>query len=80
MGVLSGFSSLLIYNIPNLSQSLGISVFLSIMSSLITGLAIPYFFWTFHQDPAEASGPVGTIVQDSLSVIIYLVVCSAFIL
>jgi magnesium transporter len=76
MGLLSGLSSYLLYRVYKVSIVLCFSVFFSILSSLVTGLAIPYFFWSSHQDPAEASGPVGTIIQDSLSVIIYILLAN----
>lgn len=55
----------------NLSVVVGASLFFGIMSSLITGAVMPYFFWRLHEDPAEASGPVATVLQDFLSVIIF---------
>jgi Mg/Co/Ni transporter MgtE len=33
-------------------------------------------FGHFKQDPANASGPIGTIIQDTLSVVIYLAVAT----
>lgn len=47
-----------------------------VLSSLVTGSVIPYYFWKFHQDPAEASGPIATIIQDTLSVIVFFLVAS----
>ena len=47
---------------------------LAILSSVITGLFIPYAFSKLNSDPANASGPVATIIQDILSVTIYLLV------
>ncbi len=50
---------------------IGLSLFFGIMSSLVTGALMPYFFWRLHEDPAEASGPVATVLQDFLSVVIF---------
>ena len=43
----------------------------AIFSSLATGLIIPYAFERFGMDPADASGPVATIIQDMMSIVIY---------
>ncbi len=50
-----------------LSAALGVSIF----SSVITGLLIPYMFEKMKLDPADASGPVATIIQDMMSIVIY---------
>lgn len=59
------------HNDIRLSTVVGLSLFLGIMSSLVTGALMPYFFWRLHEDPAEASGPMATVLQDFLSVVIF---------
>lgn len=54
-----------------LSLVLGISLIITILSSVVTGLLIPFAFNKLKQDPAVASGPIATIIQDALSVLIY---------
>jgi len=58
---------------------LGIAMFIAILSSIITGLFIPYVFSRLRFDPANASGPIATIVQDLMSVVIYLSVAKALL-
>lgn len=58
---------------------LGIALFLAITSSVFTGLLIPYGFSKLKLDPADASGPVATILQDVLSVTIYFAVATALL-
>lgn len=53
---------------------LGISLMVTIVSSIFTGIVVPYLFRKLGQDPANASGPIATILQDFLSVAIYLAV------
>jgi len=60
-----------IYGDWNIAFVLGVSLCTAIFSSLATGLIIPYAFERFGMDPADASGPVATIIQDMLSVVIY---------
>jgi magnesium transporter len=61
----------LIYKNNWLAIVLSLSLFIAIASSTITGLMIPYIFNKFKLDPANASGPIATIIQDVLSIIIY---------
>ncbi|OGC78224.1 hypothetical protein A2619_02675 [candidate division WWE3 bacterium RIFOXYD1_FULL_39_9] len=64
---------------PYIPLTLGIALFFAILSSLFTGLFIPYFFNRIKQDPANASGPVATIIQDTISVVVYLTVAALLI-
>lgn len=58
---------------------LALSLFLGIISSVITGLVIPYLMGRLKQDPANASGPVATILQDILTVAIFFLIASWFL-
>lgn len=55
---------------------ISVSMFFSIVSSVITGLLFPRYFNRHRLDPANASGPIATIVQDILSILIYFSVAS----
>lgn len=59
-----------------ISLILAVALFIAIISSVSTGLAVPYLFGKLSLDPANASGPIGTIIQDFLSVFIYFTVAS----
>lgn len=74
-GALGGLS-LLLYRVPKVSLVLALSLFLGIISSVITGLVIPYLMGRLKQDPANASGPVATILQDILTVAIFFLIAS----
>lgn len=54
-----------------LAMVLGVALFAAVMSSVFSGLFVPYFFTKIKLDPADASGPIATILQDTLSVVIY---------
>ena len=71
--------SLLIYGNFDISLVLGVSLSAAVMSSVMTGLLIPYFFSKLKLDPANASGPIATIIQDVLSVSIYLAIASRWL-
>lgn len=57
-----------------LSTILAFSLLFTAATSLITGLIVPYVFGKLKFDPADASAPIGTIMQDLLSVSVYLLV------
>jgi magnesium transporter len=54
-----------------LALVLGISLLVAINLSIFTGLCIPLMFDRFNMDPANASGPISTIIQDLLSILVY---------
>ncbi len=76
LSIVFGALSLFIYHSQALSFVLVISLFLTMISSVFTGLIIPFFFTKLKQDPANASGPIATIIQDVLSVLIYFYIAS----
>ncbi len=71
------FFSLLFYNNIIISLALSLAIFLAIISSIFTGVIIPFIFHKLKYDPASASGPIATIIQDLISIIIYLLVAKS---
>ncbi len=61
---------------PIVSLVVGISIFGATLSSIITGLFIPFTFRKLKMDPVNGSGPIGTIIQDILSIVIYFGIAS----
>ncbi|MDD5749796.1 MAG: magnesium transporter [Patescibacteria group bacterium] len=51
---------------------LSLAMFAAILTSIATGLFLPYALNRMKFDPANATGPIGTIIQDILSVLVYL--------
>jgi len=72
---LFGFAVLFYHDIM-ISNVLSIALFIAIISSMTTGLVVPFIFTRFKQDPANASGPIATIIQDILSVTIYFTIAT----
>ena len=72
LGFIISALSYIIYTSLVLSLVLGFSVFFATLSSVFTGLMIPFMLRRQKSDPANGSGPIGTIIQDTLSVVIYL--------
>jgi magnesium transporter len=55
-----------------LALSLGLSVFAACSTATLAAMMLPWLFDTFGLDPAFGSGPLATVVQDLLSIWIYL--------
>jgi len=67
---------LLLYQNFRVGLVLALSLFIAINSSVVTGLIIPYLLGRLKQDPANASGPIATMVQDILTVTIFFLIAS----
>ena len=68
--------NMIVYRDFGIGIILSVAIFVAIISSLLTGLFIPLVLYKLKIDPANASGPFGTIMQDTLSVLIYFSVIS----
>jgi len=55
---------------------ISVSLFSASLSALITGLILPYTLNKFNYDPTNASGPIGTIIQDVSSIIVYFLIAT----
>jgi magnesium transporter len=76
IGVLLFGFSLAMHREVRLGFVLSFSLVVAILSSVITGLFVPYVFQKLNLDPADASGPVATIIQDIMSIIIFFLMAS----
>lgn len=57
----------------------GLAIFLAIVIATLFALVIPFALERFSIDPAEGGGPFATIIQDLVSVLIYLLIASVAI-
>jgi magnesium transporter len=55
-----------------LALSLGLSLFAACSTATLAAMMLPWLFDTFALDPAFGSGPLATVIQDFLSIWIYL--------
>ena len=65
-----------LYQDIKVTMILGVGLFCAILSSVFSGLIIPYLFSKLKVDPANASGPIATIIQDISSIVIYFLIAS----
>ena len=59
---------------PQVGLSVGVSVLAACSTATVAAMALPWLFDSFGLDPAFGSGPLATVVQDLLSIWIYLVI------
>jgi magnesium transporter len=62
-----------------LAWSVGLSLFAACATASLAAMGLPWAFDRFDMDPAYGSGPLATVVQDLLSILIYFAVASAII-
>ncbi len=50
------------------------AIFVSVLSSIFISIITPFVLHSSKLDPADATGPIATVIQDTLSVVIYFCV------
>lgn len=63
-----------------LTLSIGISIFIVISIAPVMALLVTKIVYYFREDPAVAAGPIGTVIRDIISVVIYGLISSLLIL
>lgn len=63
-----------------LGLTIGLTILINQICAPLLATIIPAFLRKNHTDPALGAGPVATIIQDLLSIIVYFVIASFFIL
>lgn len=71
--------SLISFYSMKLSFVIAVGLFCASISSVITGVMIPFIFSKLKLDPADASGPIATIIQDFSSLLIYFTIATIFL-
>ncbi len=78
--LLAGVAIHLWLNSIQLTMSVFLGMFGAIMSAPIVSLVVADVLELEHSDPAVGAGPIATVIQDTVSVLIYGLVCSAVFL
>jgi magnesium transporter len=68
-----------IWGSADVALAAALSLLAACSTATLVAMALPYLFTQLGMDPAFGSGPLGTVVQDLLSILIYLVVSSALL-
>jgi len=70
----------LVFGDAHLAAAVSLALFAASAVATTVGLLFPWLLERFGTDPAYGSGPVATIIQDVLSLLIYFVVVSLLVL
>jgi len=62
-----------------ISFTLAVSIFVTVLLSMMSSLFVPYLFQKLRFDPAIASGPLATVMRDLLSLAVYFGVVTLLI-
>lgn len=79
-GLLLGVFAYYWYHDTALALTVGLALFIDIMVATIIALLVPLTIYKGNRDPALGAGPITTIIQDFISVLVYFTVASAILL
>lgn len=69
----------LLWNESDIALCVGLAVFAACGTATLAAMALPWLLSTCSMDPAFGSGPLATVVQDLLSILIYLGIATMLI-
>jgi len=78
LGALAFLPTWLAFGNVRLAAAVSISIFVAGSIAAAIGLGLPWLFARRGLDPAYGSGPVATVIQDILSILVYFAVLRAF--
>ncbi len=70
---------LIAFNDLAIAITVSLALFASCGVASIVALTLPWFLTRLHKDPAFGAGPLSTVVQDLLSIAIYLALASSIV-
>lgn len=76
LGLLAFGISFLMYQQLSVSYVIALAIVTASLISVVTGILVPFASVKFSLDPAIVSGPIGTILQDLLSVSAYFLIAA----
>ncbi|HEX5911208.1 MAG TPA: magnesium transporter [Thermoleophilaceae bacterium] len=68
--------ALLVFDDGHVAVAVGLALFASCSIATLVAMVFPWLFHRFGADPAFGSGPLATVVQDLLSIAVYLVIAT----
>ena len=69
--------SIAVWNDARVAAAVSLALFVSSSIATLVAMALPYTLNRLGRDPAYGSGPLATVVQDILSIVVYFTVASA---
>jgi len=83
IGMLIGFSffvfAFAVWGNSGVAAVVGITLFVSSSIATLIAMVLPYVLARFGRDPAFGSGPLATVIQDLLSILVYFAVAVALL-
>lgn len=79
LGVLAFIAVAAIYRDPRLALGVGLSMTAAGSLASGIGLMLPWILYRMGVDPAFGSGPVATIIQDTLTILVYFLIMTALL-
>jgi magnesium transporter len=70
---------LVVFNDVAVALTVSLALFGSCGVASVVALVLPWLLTRFHKDPAFGAGPLSTVVQDLLSIAIYLALASVIV-
>jgi magnesium transporter len=64
----------------DVAVAVALSILAACATANIVAMGLPWILYRFGIDPAFGSGPLATVVQDLLSIVIYLKICAGVVL
>ncbi len=71
LGVLVGIASFIWLKNPDVSLTVGLAIWINLSIAPFVALFVSEVLFKSHADPAIGSGPITTIIQDVISIVIY---------
>jgi magnesium transporter len=65
---------LIFFGDASVALALGLALLVSCAAATVIAMALPWMFQRLGKDPAFGSGPLATVLQDLLSIAIYLAI------
>ncbi|MCE5291950.1 MAG: magnesium transporter [Nocardiaceae bacterium] len=72
-------ATVIIWGNAEVALSVAIAVFAACAIATLVAMGLPWIFSLANIDPAYGSGPLATVIQDILSIFVYLLVASAVV-
>ncbi len=79
LGVIAGLGVHLAFGDTTIALGVGLSLFAAGSLASTLGLLLPWGLSRFGVDPAFGSGPIATIIQDVLTILVYFLVMTALL-
>jgi magnesium transporter len=78
LGLIAFLPTLLAFGDARLAAAVSTSIFAACSIAAAIGIVLPWLLARRGVDPAYGSGPVATVIQDILTIVIYFAVLQAF--